>query len=152
METKEKLKAKIAIPLDSFSTLIQENCGEELNENNCIDLVIRNMFSLYSHFSNTTSLGFIYASKGLFKDEPMDMLDSPVSLRPFRKHLSKSSNAMKFIYSMDYDYYTVLQSTVFHGYEIMNFQEKGVSDSAILNIMSKNALALDYWVLFHVND
>lgn len=152
METAKMLQSRIDIPLDKFSRLIKENCSEELNENNCLDLVVRNMFYLYSHFSKTTSSHYIYASKGLCKEDSMLVLDSPAELRPYRKHLEKSSAILEFDYSIDYNYFVDLCNTVFHGNEIQRLENKKISARDNLDYIAQNALALYYWVNVQILD
>ncbi len=148
----ETINSTLDIPVDYFDSLLEDCFGESLGTSNYKDLIIVNMFPVYYQFANMTSLGHPVIGKKEFLEENVPTLTSIDSLSVYKALLNNSEINAEIGFSIPYKMFRVLRSVTYHGYEIMDFEDKGISDEEVLHNIGENALAYYYWCLTCISD
>jgi len=151
MKQEDRINTRIKVPVDLFDPLLKECFGKNLITGNYMDLVIYNLFPLYYQFANMTSLGSIIVAKAMLPEKEPPMLASFEFLLGYKAYLKTSKIEKEFEFSVPYDIFGRMRSISYHGYEIMEFKEKGITNGEVLKEITENALAYYYWCLLQIS-
>ncbi len=152
MNEKQRISTRTKIPVDFFNFLLKECFGKDLiKEEDYKNLITSIIYPLYYQFANITSLGGIILIKGMFPEKEPLMLASEESLQVWKEYLKTSKREKEFEFGVSHDIFRRMVGISYHGYEIMEFDEKGITDEEILNKITENALAYYYCCLSQIN-
>lgn len=144
------INTKFRMPVSMLNPLV-EKCFGDCSPESYASL-ITSLVPLYNQFKVVTDLGGVITTKTMFNDKTSDNLTSDISLRLYRKHLKLSKENNPCELELDYGSFSRTKSSLYHRYEMIEFEEKGVSEEEILKRIIEKSKAYSYWCMLRISE
>lgn len=148
---KRYIKTIIEFPSSILSPLVKICFGEDVEEEHCYKKIISTIFPLYYQFENITGLGNIVLAKDMLNKD-VNMLSSAYSLKDYRTEIENSLENKSLFFKVSDKILSIMMSVSYHRWEIMEFEEQGITDEEILFDISENSFAYYYWCLSRISE
>jgi len=148
VKNRKYVKTDITFPTSLFYPLVKSCFSTRIKRKNCYKFVIPDVLQLHFMFSNFKGLGKLIASKSTMGK--YNFVPSDENLSEYKEKIKNCYETTVLTLKVPYETFIKTRSACYHGGDIMNFKEKGISDETILKEIDEDALAYTYWCMSEI--